>query len=251
MRNLKFFVLAAMVVLICNVAFADLMVELRAVSATGGITVNDSKDVTVGPTAAVGDKVQFQVWANVSLPSNSNPYYEFQALQGWITETVPTPSGAKGDMTWGTKKTGTFLASYVYTTPFTIGVLPQPSTNSAGDREMHDLVGPYTFDAVSASMVDVTSGFFQVGQFTYTLNAVNPKAATALVDFVPYTFDSTGALYHVSTDGGDTLTTLHGNDSPFGSAGPVRIVTVPIPEPSTLILLGMGVLSLLFIRRQK
>jgi hypothetical protein len=244
MKKMKILVLVALVALMSNVAFAGMMVELRAVSATGTTTVTDAHNVVAG---AVGDTIQLQVWATLSGSSTGN--YQFQLAQGFVTETVPTGYKAKGDLTWGTT---TGQSNYVYTAPYNTSSLPSTTTNTAGDKEI-GLLATNAFSARQGSMAVATGDPFQIGVLTYTINALNANGtANTTVNFVPKN-TNTGASYYVDATkySGNTNVSGSGTTAPFAyTAGSGVTITTVVPEPSTLILLGMGALALVFIRRK-
>jgi hypothetical protein len=242
---MKILAMVALVALISNVAFAGLIVDLRAVSGTGSTVVTDAKHVQVG---AVGDTITLQVWAQLS--GSSTGTYQFQSAQGFVTETVPANFSSKGDLSWGTTKG----PNYVYTAPYDTSSLPSTTTNSAGDKEI-GTTAVNAFSARQGSMLAATTDPFQLGFLTYTVNAISPTGtALTTINWVPKN-TNTGALYYV--DGtkysGNTTAGGVGTGTPFaftGGTDPISVTAV-VPEPATLVLLGMGALALVFIRRRK
>jgi hypothetical protein len=233
MKNIKLIALMIVIALIGNVAFAGLIVDIRAVSATGAAQIQDSKSFTVA--GAVGT-VTFDIYAKVTGSSIIAP--TFKSLQGSIVETVPANYVAKGDMSYDGNAADKGTNSYVYAAPFDTSLIPTLTTNSAGDKEMN---GTNTFAAVAAAQQsEVNDTYFRIGTFTYTLNTyidngVPGSQYMTTIDFIPKT-TAPGASYYVNG------VSQSGASPGFASAGSVQIGF--IPEPSTLVLLGIGVFGL-------
>lgn len=252
MKNVMFLAVIISLVM-CSVASAEILnVDLRATAVSGGLTLIDAHNVRVNSNAAIGDKITLQVWAKVNCPDGTDDLLQIQTVNGKIQETsVGSPVNAKGDISWGTKKTGTASTGYAYTTPFNQGSLPTASTNAWGDKELGNAIAE--FNARAGAMQDETSGtYIQMGLLTYTLNTVGPTVGTTTVlNWVPDT-TNTGYLFQISTNQ-DTWQQYGGGSTGIlascASNAPINVYC--IPEPATLVLLGLSCLALLVFRRRK
>jgi hypothetical protein len=234
MKHLKLVALIAAIALVSNVAFAGLMVDIRAVGATGGCSVTDAKDVAV---VGLGT-VTFDVYAKVTGSTTTAP--TFKSLQGGIKETVPTGYSAKGDMSYDSLAADKGTELYVYNAPFDTSLIPTLVTNTFGDKEMN---GTNLFAAVAAAQTpEVNDTYFRIGRFTYTLNAAPLGQANTTIDFYPKT-TAPGASYYVNG------VVQSGSTAGFVTAGAVSVKAVP--EPATLAMLGLACVALLAIRRRK
>ena len=169
-------------------------------------------------------------------------------LQGQIAE---TSNGVHGDMTWGKFPINTTAQkqAYVYvagkTAPqlhnFSSGSTPNPHTNIYGDVNMADPNFPFApIDATMNCEVGDLSTWITMGHFAYT---VSSGTGTSTITFIPQ-LNSTGATYqYLNAETGSESNPL-GGLSGYTSSGPLTVI-VGTPEPSTLILLGIGALGLL------
>jgi hypothetical protein len=239
MRNMKIIALVAMIGLVSSVAFGGLIVDLRAVSATGTSHVTDAKDVVIG---GAGDVITFQVWATVSGSTSIPVSQTFQTAGMNITETVPSGGAVHGDM--GPMSLLAYESQFQATS-----TIPNLLTNAAGDKDFSDTSAGNTWFVNAPAMLDATNPI-QLGTITYKVKSILAGGDATMLNIVPTTGTKFAALYaidnvlkYANTKGGTPSAYL------FTAGAPVT--TTAIPEPSTLILLGMGVLSLLFIRRRK
>jgi hypothetical protein len=235
---MKILVLVAVIALVANVTFAGLLVDLRA---TGSLATADGKTISLDPSAAAGTAVNIEVWAQITGGDATN---RLKSLQGWMVETASATPAAKGDMS----VTGDKYA--IYGDIFGTGaVLPQIGRGTAntlnpwGDREIN--VTNYPFNPRnSAEYTTVGNEWFYVGHFTYTTNtAAVAGGIDTLINFNPKSTSATGADYYVGT------TKCTGTTAGYASNGAITVKCVP--EPSTIVLLGLGALALVFVRRRK
>lgn len=232
---MRILALVATIVLFTNTIFAGLVVDLRAVSVNGTTDTvsSDQKTVTV---TNVGDVVKFELWASVQGYSDPNQAQTITLLRGWLKETVPSVSSyLRGDM--ATIPATGATAADVYGPVFNYNPLPHLSLNAYGDKEFGD--SNYAWDVRAAAAQDAKAPLY-IGTFSYTVTALASQTTTpTVIDFVPKT-SAFGALWMM--DGAGKT-----GSGGFTSAGPVSIV----PEPATLVLLGMSALALIFVRRRK
>ncbi|MGD0384474.1 MAG: PEP-CTERM sorting domain-containing protein [Thermoguttaceae bacterium] len=102
----------------------------------------------------------------------------------------------------------------------------------------------------AATLTPPAGNSFLLGTITWT-----PTTATAggvdTIQVVPYIRNSNSTGYDSYALDGTTWTNQNVNNNPGGISSGTALTLTVVPEPATLILLGMGVLSLLFFRRRK
>jgi hypothetical protein len=232
MRTIKIAAFFAVFVLVSNVVFADLIVDLRATS-INGVATDGSKNFVV----AAGDVLTCQIWAQVT--GFTSP--RLMGLKGTIGEIA---GAVKGDMSYKfvmDEDTGAYGGpDQIYVAAIADGSPPNLVTNAFGDKDITSTSFP--FAATSAGTgIGAVATYKQVGQFSYTVKSAAPGTATTL-SFNPINdtdsyWTVSGAL-HFANEQGQAYTTT----------GPISLTAVP--EPSTLVLLGLGALALVFVRRK-
>ena len=100
-------------------------------------------------------------------------------------------------------------------------------------------------NGTNVEQMDLTS-WLPIGHLTYTVKAGSVGSSNIL--FTP-TLASGGVAYQLGTAADGPLTLMIGPEQGYTTTGQLQVNIVP--EPSTLILLSMGLLSLLAIRRRK
>jgi hypothetical protein len=238
---MKVIALVAMIGLLSNVAFGGMIVDMRNVTQTGSAAIDPVTHTISLSSADVGDIITFQVWATVSGGASTNTV-ETSQMRIQETNTVGSTLEVHGNM--GGVDASQGLSLTMYTSNFQGGAKPTASTNSFGDTEFASTTYPFSArDA--AGPIDASQGI-ELGVFTYKVTSVVGTSTTpTLVSLVPKT-TSAGASYYQD---GTNYTGASGAYTAAASGGSWKLQTVP--EPSTLVLLGMGALALLAIRRKK
>jgi len=228
MRIVKVLALTAMVCLISTAAFAGLIMSVQAVSVSGGGgSYVDSTHVKVG----VGSVVTIDVYGQLT---GTDSTFLLADIWATIPETAVV-TGVNGSMSY-TSGSG---AGRIYRTNW-LGAPPTLTPNGIGSNvDMNDYDN-YAFGegSVGLPLGEACSTPIVMGEFKYTVAAIGGTYAT--INIVP---DTAGWCDWYN---GNTL--IVSTEYNTVSGGPVYIGT---PEPSTLILLGMGALALLVIRRRK
>jgi len=121
---------------------------------------------------------------------------------------------------------------------------PNPDMEWGGPVPATSVTGSFYPASISAVKVNA-DGSLLLGSFTWTATQIGP--GTSAISAFPYMNATTqNGIFKYAVDG-VTLSNAAANN--ITSGGPVPLVGVP--EPSTIILLGMGALALVFIRRRK
>ncbi|MGD0655005.1 MAG: PEP-CTERM sorting domain-containing protein [Thermoguttaceae bacterium] len=252
-----------------NFAFADLVVDLELTTLASGVNTDPLlagsgshtlSNIAVNSTSPIyvwvyGEVVNGPVTPNGtfnnkgSLTQIVGPINDalLTTLQGNVSETV-TAAGLNGNMTWGTTHSTTATKkTYLYVDSFGSGFCPAlpGDLNAAGD---YDLNTHYFDPANTSGGIEGLDTWIVLGHFTYTPKAGATAGGSAKLTFTPLTTIA-GATYQLGNADSGTFSDGLGGDSGFTTTGALTMTV--IPEPSTLILLGMGVLSLLLIRRRK
>jgi hypothetical protein len=232
MRAFKILAVVAVLALISNAAFAGLIIDLQATGVPAGYTLTEGGKTVTGPFAA-GDVITFSVLGKLDVAGT---------IIGMGATIREFPLGSvRGDMTNAVTPVGGAPAL----------VYPNGAT---GDM---DFYGPgddnfKTFNVSPDAAYQVTPSVPAViGTFTYIVKASGLTSTKIALDATDVDMGGTGpsgmAGYFSWTAAG-VAKDGYSNYDEISGGGPVTLN--PVPEPATLVLLGMGALALVFIRRK-
>jgi len=239
-------------VLLCTVAQAGLVtIDVLAQDGLGYAVTDGGKTVLVQQSGAT---INFKATATIS-GSTSPTLDSLQTIWGGFVQTLGADAKVKGNMAFGAYNSGfaTLAATPVANVDLNgdqykdVG-LQNPSATASNPgyfsaRATAQTLG-HVFDLGTFSLTDSTpAGTVYAGSqlvIDSTINYVKPIVNTSV-----YSFKIDNGVKNGGTSGG-----LAGY--PLVVAGTAcTIEHQTFPEPSTLILLGMGCLALLAIRRRK
>lgn len=223
---------------------ANLIIDVRAASSTGNTVVSDSKTVSVG---GVGDVVHFEIYAVTTGSDGDITNDGVQMVCGNIVQTRDsTLWSVRGNMS------NSFLHPLFFYPFARLGKIQD--INDDGDVDIGKKAGGLTFDywiahsGVPSMNTTSTSQF--LGSFDWTVTEVhggvtNPVSTT--INFDPNISDIVNdSAYRID---GVVYTHLNRTTPPSGAGAPINISYVP--EPSTVVLLGMACLAMFAVHRRK
>lgn len=221
--------LLAVFCLVASSAFAGLVVSVKV--APGQADVAYTAD---GAEVQAGTQLLMQVWASVVGADQIANNDKLQTVSGGIKLT-----GA------GALALDTTNNPYGYAAPFAESTaVPTVTETQLGLGASTAAAGPMWWRAAALQVDTELNQSYLLGTFKYTagaagtkgeINYLKPGAAVGTLTFVMDGSSKTG----LAASGGNITT-----------AGTVCTVTA-VPEPSTLVLLGLGALALVFVRRRK
>jgi hypothetical protein len=238
----KFVFLALAFCFLASVADASLILNVRVSGTTG------NEPVVVDH---VGQVVNFDVFATFSGAGVSDPNVKVIAFAALTSSTPNSTPALLGDITALTKTSSTgnigsahdgydglLLADGVTKHKDWGGTLPGNSSTGF-------------LNWSNSSAVSLTSGEVQLGTMKWVCTQV-PAAGVSTSLYVTPAVKTTGAgvAYTYSDNGGvaNQYTAAQNNGTLLVGQ---QISLVTVPEPATLVLLGMGALALVFVRRRK
>ncbi|MCC6123606.1 MAG: PEP-CTERM sorting domain-containing protein [Pirellulales bacterium] len=240
--NQKFCValVALAIVMFATSSFAGLVMNLTAMPGPGYSVSPDGKQVIVPP--GVPTPILMQVWCSLSGTNGVFTDDKMQTIAGGVKQTQVQPSGSHLELTDTVTKG--YLAPFDFGSSSAVNVAPLLLGTDGATASTGSLV--YR----SASAVTNTSLETHYALGTVQMIAM-PQPGTNGV-FSTVNWAKAGAYLGGATFVIDN-SPKNGNATsgyPLISVGdPVQVAA--IPEPSTIILLGMGALALVFIRRRK
>jgi hypothetical protein len=221
-------------------ANAEVIIDVRAVSGSGGVTVTDAKDVIV---SAAGQVVHFEVYARILGADGILTNDGFQSTMLSFLETRDSSLWeARGNMS-NPSRVAPFNAS---------GSQDGHALdlNADGDADIGRIYGSGsgvssdTYVPRSGSLTYNTTSTDQLfGRFDWTVSAVQTGGTVpTTINALPYITTSGSVLYTVDgvfhSQGWAAMT-------PPGGPGLAVSITVATPEPGTLTLLAAGLVGLL------
>ena len=234
--------------LLATPAMADLMVSVQPVTLNSGAVVPGTTTLEL----KVGDVVGFQIFSQVSIPGDSG----FANMKASLTQLLATVAGTWNTQVMGTISpvaiTGTGAGTGYQGSGFHAGAINQDVNGDGFALDVGstattatNYINPVWNNIVSHGPVSDV-----LGAFTYTVTDVN--AASQIPTVLNLKFATNGATNGKAAwfEAGVQKTSAVAG-AVYGPGPAINLTAAPVPEPSTLILLGMGALALLAIRRRK
>lgn len=232
------FLVAFAAVLVGDSAFAAVLVDVFAVSATGGATVVDPKTVMFTPDSE-GATVTFEFYAIFTTgnggPSGNNTLTEIKGGMQTIRDALLY--SVKGDISP--------ITTPLFTGPWPNGI---PTPNAVGD-----LIIPNTPEAsmwhVRAGSQPVAADYGNVialGSFTFTETGVGPDLdAVTMLNVLPPPASAAG----IWKENGKVYSSGTFPPASYAAGAPVQLGVVP--EPSTIVLLLTAFVARVLWRRAR
>jgi hypothetical protein len=237
-------VLVALIIILAtgvfvNISSAGLIMSVKAAEGTDYTIDSTTGNVTLNP-GVTSATINMEVWASLS-GNEATPATTLTTIAGGVRQVHGPAYGTGSKLVLPTTPAKGYVAPYgdfatqdVTTTDDLLGLSGATSS-----------VGALVYSWTNATSV-ATSQNINVGKFTYDAVA-NGLGEIASINFVKpgsgrgnATFVMNGTVY-------DGRTTSGGQ---YISVGNPVTVSAAVPEPATLVLLGMGALAFVFIRRK-
>lgn len=241
MKKLCVALTALAIVMFASSAFAGLVVNVTAMPGSGYDVSADGKTVTLQPGTTA--TVMMQVWATLSGTNGDFLDEKLQTLAGGIQQTHVLPSGSALQLTDAVTKGylnpfDSLASSAVNATPDLLGTAGATNQTNA-----------LAYRAATAQVNTSLATTYALGTFKFqAVPQVGTNGVFSRINFVKAGSYVGGATFVID---GATKNGLSTSGLPLIEVGAPVACQVVIPEPSTIILLGMGALALAFIRRRK
>jgi hypothetical protein len=233
------------------------MVDVRALPGVGYQVTPDGAMVTILDPAAV---VNFELYAVVQGTNTSFADEQISGIHGKLLNTVQGSSALTGNLGL---PPGEYVAKPFpcYNDPFAFSTNAPIAQDLNGDglKDIGGLADATTtgwFTAVASPAAPNTAMVqnWTLGTFNYGVATVPADGLGTEGDRVVDAVVTWAKRNSTTAIGGkiDNISITSSNVGTYLSVGPgVQITHLVVPEPSTLILLGMSALALIFIRRRK
>jgi hypothetical protein len=235
---------ALVAMLVAGNAFATLIIDVKAVDATGGAVIASGGKTVDVTNAAVGSIITFDVWANFTTGTTATN--TITQIQGGMASVRDAANYAvKGNISPITQSAS----------PIDWGMAGSQDGVAVANA-MNDLILPVTPSASVwgaknslAQAIDFAAGT-KLGTFTYTVTGARAgEGLKTTVNFTPFTSTTVPAGTWKEAGVSYSSLTTPKPYQVYAAGAPVELVA--IPEPTTFVLLGMGALALVFVRRRK
>jgi hypothetical protein len=241
-KLISIFASVAIACLIASPAIAALIVQLQPTS-INSVPVNPELTSVI---VSLGDVISFQIVGDVTVPGDSG----VTSIKGSLTQLLATVTPG----TWNTQYMGN-LSPVTLTEEFTYGTTSKPGVAGVdvnGDGFDLDVgssaaVATNYIIAQHTSLVGHGVNGDVLGIFTYTVTAINYESQIPTV--LNWKFATAGPPPTKAMWFENGVFKYSAIDPSYAAGTPINLCF--IPEPSTLILLGMGALALLYFRRRK
>jgi hypothetical protein len=231
--------------LFASQAFAGIIVNVLALPGSGYSVDASGKAVTVTDPGAV---VKLGVFATVSGTNATATDDGLWILNGALVQThvnTANGTGALGlsspDVPWGA------LSPFDQATQHAPAPVTADSIGIAGSTTTDTLI---TYKAAAIVNNTTLGQTYQLGTFNYAAQPIHTPAG-GVFSSINWANSGAGTALQSFKIDGTPKNGLAASLALITSGAPVTCAAPPIPEPATLVLLGMGALALVFIRRRK
>lgn len=228
----KVSLLAIVICAVTSMSYAGLVISLTAEGQA------DPQNVVIDH---VGQQVTIDVWGILSSGTTGNGITQ-AAMQ---FHSVEDPTGGM----WGDISGATHPAFILGSNGVQTNYDGNPDLEWGGPVGGSSNSNNFFCSGTSSVAADAT-GKVKMGSFVWTATKVTPGSiSTSVLSAVPWISSSTQKGVYKYLQDGVTYSNITTDPGSFGTGATVTLTTVP--EPATLVLLGMGALALVFVRRRK